>query len=489
MLNLYFSFRTSSFLKSGALACASLLLINCSHRLQRSSIAVSNQSTAPQEAVAASQQPETQHTEPAVVEQKPTEITQEVLPTTAEETLPVSKLDAAQPEEDKEKSDEILPPHLDITLETNQYVDMWIKYFTVKDRERFQRFLNRGQRYREVVETVLKENELPEELYYLAMIESGYQTAAKSHANAVGVWQFIAGTGTRYGLRIDKHVDERKDPIRATEAAAKYLRDLYNVFGSWHLAMGAYNSGEIRILRAIMKGRTRNFWELVELGVLPNETAHYVPKFLAVVMIGKNPEKYGFKISDSTVSYPDLEAVEIPSLVPFKLISKHTGISVSEIENVNPHLHHQMTPPSKEPYEVWFATEKAHLVTKNLMKFQKHSRKQRQLADAKNNDSKSVHIVKRGDTLTVIARKYKLSVGHLKRINNLKSQQINVGQKLRVQTKSYKKDRTVKYRVKPGDSLSKIAKKFNTSIHQLMKQNRLRRSHISIGQSLIVSPP
>lgn len=160
-----------------------------------------------------------------------------------------------------------------IPVELNQHVQVWIEYFTTRDKERFQRFLDRGQPYRDVVENTLEENDLPAELYYLAMIESGFRTNALSHAKAVGVWQFIPGTARRYGLRIDRHVDERRDPIRATEAAAKYLRDLYNVFGSWHLAMAAYNAGEIRVLRAVFKGRTRNFWELIEAKTLPRVTA------------------------------------------------------------------------------------------------------------------------------------------------------------------------------------------------------------------------
>ena len=199
-----------------------------------------------------------------------------------------------------------------ITLEENKFVKVWIDYFTKYDRERLKRFLKRGQQFKEIVQNTLKENDLPQELYYLAMIESGYQNHARSSAQAVGVWQFISGTATRYGLKVDHFVDERKDPIRSTEAAAKYLRDLYNVFGSWHLAMAAYNAGEMRVLRAIFKARTRNFWELVESKALPRETSEYVPKFIAMSLIAENPEKYSLEIDDNIVSYPSLKAVEVP---------------------------------------------------------------------------------------------------------------------------------------------------------------------------------
>ena len=248
-----------------------------------------------------------------------------------------------------------IPPEkrVRIPVEINQHVESWIHYFSVKDHARFQRFLDRGQAYKDVVENTLEENDLPAELYYLAMIESGFRTDAFSHAKAAGVWQFISGTARRYGLRVDQYVDERKDPIRATEAAAKYLRDLYNVFGSWHLAMAAYNAGEIRVLRAVFKGRTRNFWDLIEAKALPRETANYVPKFLAVVLIGQNPEKYGFHSSRDVSSYPNLVAIPVHKSLSLKQIAKASNIDVDTLKNVNPHLANAKVPPSPSMYEIW----------------------------------------------------------------------------------------------------------------------------------------
>jgi membrane-bound lytic murein transglycosylase D len=375
--------------------------------------------------------------------------------------------------------------HLRIPVELNSHVESWIEYFTEKDHARFQRFLDRGQNYRDVIETVLEENDLPAELYYLAMIESGYQTHAQSHASAVGVWQFIAGTGKRYGLRIDQHIDERRDPIRSTEAAAKYLRDLYNVFGSWDLAMAAYNTGEIRILRAIMKARTRNFWELVQLGVLPKETASYVPKFLAVIMIGKEPEKYGFRINSSTQPYPDLEAIEIPGSIKLQTLAEKTGVSFDILKKVNPHLLSYSTPPGPTPYEVWFPAGVSSKVAHARPQLIKIATQNRRLAAiSKGATSKTFHLVRRGESLSMIASKHRVSVGHLMRINNLKTTRVFVGTKLRTHAKSYSISNIVRYKVRSGDNLTIIARRFKTSPEQIKTSNKLKKNQIFIGQVL-----
>lgn len=372
-----------------------------------------------------------------------------------------------------------------IPVEINEHVEKWITYFTKKDRERFQRFLDRGMLYRDVVENTLEENDLPAELYYLAMIESGYVTSAHSRASAVGVWQFIQGTGKRYGLRIDQYIDERRDPIRATEAAAKYLRDLYNVFGSWYLAMAAYNSGEMRVLRAVFKAGTRDFWELHKKKALPSETRDYVPKFLAAVLIGQNPEKYGFRVRDTGETYPNLELTEVPPRLPLSTLAKQSGISLSTLKKVNPHIKGNAVPPGRSAYEIWIPQERATAVKGLYAKLEK------MVPTPERGSSRnvaSVHRVRRGDNLSRIAKKYKISVGHLKRINNLRSNKIMVGMKLRVSPKSYANSQVVRYKVRRGDNLIVLARRFNTTVKKIKSTNGLRKNRIYIGQVLKIEP-
>ncbi len=370
-----------------------------------------------------------------------------------------------------------------IPVVRNALVEKWIQYFTVKDRERFQRFLNRGQKYRDVVETVLEENDLPAELFYLAMIESGYSVEAHSHANAKGVWQFIPGTATRYGLRVDRYADERQDPIRSTEAAAKYLRDLYNVFGSWPLAMGAYNAGEMRILRAVFRGKTRDFWKLVDAKVLPKETENYFPKFLAVVLIGMDPSAYGFTNPTEVSSFPSVESIEVPGSLSLSEIARVSKIPISELKAVNPHI--KATTPPGGNYELWIPTQFVASINRSQKELARLSMaNKRQVAQSKRQSGKSHHIVRRGENLSIIAKKYKMSVGHLKRMNSLKTNKLYVGTKLLVKPKSYSPSKTVRYTVKRGDNLTFIAKKFNTTVSRLRKINNLHRNKIMVGQVL-----
>jgi len=373
---------------------------------------------------------------------------------------------------------------LRIPVQVNQQVERWIEYFTVRDRERFQRFLDRGEHFREIVQNVLEENDLPPELYYLAMIESGYQTGARSTANAVGVWQFIKGTGERYGLTINHEVDERRDPIRATEAAAKYLRDLHNVFGSWYLALAAYNAGEYRVLQAVFKGRSRNFWDLVSANVLPRETAEYVPKFLAVVLIGKEPEKYGFKVKEVDSPYPNLKAVEVPGNLALDQITSIAGIPAGVLKKFNPHLIKGRT-PSRRSYEIWVPMQYADAVTRSNQRLVAVARQTRTVAKtAPEPEAKNFHIVRPGESLASIAKKYNVTVGHLKRANNLRSDRIQVGAKLRIQSPVYYASKRAHYKVRRGDNLTIIARKFGKSVEELRRKNNLKRNKIYVGQIL-----
>jgi membrane-bound lytic murein transglycosylase D len=245
-------------------------------------------------------------------------------------------------------------PRPRIPMEVNKSVLNWIEYFSVRDRERFQRFLERGDRFEPMVKAVLKEHGIPADLFYLALIESGYQTHAKSRARAVGAWQFMRATGKLYGLKVDSMVDDRLDPMRSTRAAARHLRDLHDRYGSWYLALAAYNAGIGRIDGAIRRGKSRNFWTLANRRprVLPRETMQYVPKFLAAVMVGKNPAKFGFKRSNDDL-YPKVEVVHVPNLMRIKDLAKLADLEESELRDVNPQLKRGITPPGKDGYPLW----------------------------------------------------------------------------------------------------------------------------------------
>jgi len=183
----------------------------------------------------------------------------------------------------------------DVPIQVNKQVKAYLVYFSTKRKEVVQRQLARSTRYLPMIKEVFQEYGLPEDLAYLAMIESGYNPEAQSPAGARGMWQFIKGTGLRYGLVIDGYTDERRDPVKSTHAAARYLLDLYKQFGSWYLAAASYNCGERRVQKELNKGNRENFWELSADKCLPSETENYVPQMIAATIIAKNPEKFGFK--------------------------------------------------------------------------------------------------------------------------------------------------------------------------------------------------
>lgn len=239
-----------------------------------------------------------------------------------------------------------------IPNETNPRIRMWIHHFSHKDRERFDRYMSRGAHYKTLIQDVLMEHDVPPELYYLAMIESGFARHARSHAQAVGIWQFITPTGRMYGLRIDREVDERRDVIRATRAAARHLRDLYEKFGTWYLAMAAYNAGEARIQRAVRVGRTKNFWALAKRNLIPRETIDYIPKFQAAMQIGKNPKAYGFD-HKKLYEYPKVASARVHGRQSLVDLARRRRVSVEELKALNPHLLHDRVPRTRRGYEVW----------------------------------------------------------------------------------------------------------------------------------------
>jgi membrane-bound lytic murein transglycosylase D len=407
-----------------------------------------------------------------------------------------------------------------IPLELNDDVERWIEYFTVKDGERFRRFLERGEKYKPMIMAVLHDQGIPTEIYYQAMIESGFTTHATSRASAVGIWQFVRETGRRYGLRVDQYVDERRDPMRSTIAASLYLKDLYNVFQSWYLAMAAYNAGEGRIMGAIMRAKTRDFWEMVQNKALPAETMDYIPKFLAATTIGHNPRRYGFEELAAEMM-PALASVPVPSPVRLSDVASTTGVPLDVLREHNPHLLRGVTPPGTGTYRLWIPKEHVEAVQDQVERLASlrianlprakvasegrgHGRSRGAASDpAPSDDRPRYHTVARGQTLARIAGIYGVSIADIRRLNKMHSSRLQVGQRLMVwaperTSGTSGRGRGVSgktaanlrhYKVQRGDNLNSLAKRFNVSIDELKKVNRLKRNTLYVGEVIKVAAP
>ncbi len=330
---------------------------------------------------------------------------------------------------------------LQIPVEINRRVSMWIKYFTERERKMTQRYLERGEALRPHIEAILKESEVPAELFYLAMIESGFVMHAKSRAKAVGVWQFVKGTGQNYGLIVNSSVDERRNWIKATESAAAYLKDLNNVFGNWYLALAAYNAGEHRIVRSIMKGKTRDFWALAEGDFLPQETMDYVPKFLAAQIVGRNYKRLGFEVNlEPDDHWVPWETVSVPSGTRLVDLAKVTGVSLSVLKRWNQDLLRGVTPHVKggsvdiylpKTEVAKFEANKEQIAQLKTVKSARERQRIASRATDGGNRTYSFYVVRRGDNLSVISRRTGTSARTLMKINGLRRAKIHPGQRLK----------------------------------------------------------
>ena len=253
----------------------------------------------------------------------------------------------------------------DVPIQMNKQVRAYLVYFSTERKSTITRYLARSTRYLPMIKEVFQEAGLPEDLAYLAMIESGFNNRAYSPAAASGMWQFIKGTGLRYGLTIDSYVDERRDPEKATRAAAKYLLDLYKQFGSWYLAAASYNCGEGRVQRELNQSNHKNFWELSANMCLPTETKNYVPQMIAATIIAKNPEKFGFK----HVPYlPPVKYDKVPVTETTSLVAASVAVNVppDEVKDLNPELLRGITPPDAPSYTLNLPPNSKELFTKNI---------------------------------------------------------------------------------------------------------------------------
>jgi len=231
----------------------------------------------------------------------------------------------------------------DVPIVRTPKIGKHIQFFTFHIRDRFEMWLHRLERHRPMVEQVFAEFNLPADLIFLSLVESGFSTNAVSRSKAVGPWQFIKSTARTYGLRVDKWIDERRDPVKSTLAAAQYLRDLYHVFGSWPLAMAAYNAGERRVGRALARAHADDFWDLTDTKLIKRETKEYVPRFLAATLIAKDPSRYGFLINPQPpVEY---EEAVLTRPIHLRVAAKAAGVTYQELKALNPELRKEITPP------------------------------------------------------------------------------------------------------------------------------------------------
>jgi len=379
--------------------------------------------------------------------------------------------------------------HNAIPLVLNNHVQAEIELFTTgKEKYYFIESYKRSGRYRPQIVSALREAGLPEELSWLPLIESGFKVNALSRSRALGLWQFIPSTGYKFGLKRDKFIDERMDPVKSTKAAIDYLKELHGIFGDWSTVLAAYNCGEGKILRVIRNQNINyldNFWDLYER--LPRETARYVPRFLATLHILSNPEKYGldYITVDPALKY---ESVEISKQVHLRDVAKAIDVSEKQLKALNPELRYKISPGENYPLNV--PPNQGEVLLANLDNIPVSSPPQRAFV---------YHRVRSGQTLSFIARKYRTSVRSIMRTNKLRrSNFIVAGKLLKIPQRGYiyKRSKPVRpingqaltHIVRKGDSLWIIAKQYGTTTKKIQQLNHLTTTALYNGQVLTIFP-
>jgi len=377
----------------------------------------------------------------------------------------------------------------EIPLVMNKYVRQAITLFQTTERRFFIQSYKRSGRYRPMILRKLKEAGLPKELSWLPLIESGFTVRALSKARALGLWQFIASTGYKFGLSRTRWIDERMDPEKSTDAAIAYLKELHQIFGDWTTALAAYNCGEERVLRCIRSQKINyldDFWDLYPL--LPQETAFYVPKFLAVLHIVNNPKKYGFDLPQPDPPI-ETDVVVVNKQVHLMTVARYIGVPYKLLKELNPELRLNCTPPD-EPYPLKVPKGKEEVLLAKLDEIPKWRPKI---------PCYIRHRVRKGESLWLLAQRYHTSVRAIMRLNNLrngrllrpgKTLKIPVGRKKIYTAVSASMlvygEKGLKYTVKKGDSLWKIARRFGVTTKEIMVLNGMRNHSLRIGQVIYI---
>ena len=370
-----------------------------------------------------------------------------------------------------------------IPLVRNKKVDQFIDYFKTKGRPQFEIWLDRLDVYGPVLSKIIEQNNLPPELLYLAMIESGLNPKAHSKAAATGMWQFIYSTGKIYGLKRNWYIDERRDPEKSTKAAMAYLSTLYNEFDNWYLALAAYNSGENRVRRATKLHQTSDFWQLHSL---PRETRNYMPYFLAATIMAKNPQDYGFTIKRKRKKSYSYDIVTIEKSADLTVLARAAGTSFKNLQALNPELRQSATP--SETYKLKIPYGSKDKFIKNYNALPENERFAPQFIS---------HKVRNGESLWYIARKYRVSQSDLMAVNKIRNRNmLRIGQKLTIPVPGMNIPRSSRvqltsthnkiiYKVRRGDTLGHIAEDYRTRASKIRQWNGMKYGqHIFPGQKL-----
>ncbi|NIO16846.1 MAG: LysM peptidoglycan-binding domain-containing protein [Deltaproteobacteria bacterium] len=410
----------------------------------------------------------------------------------------------AESPEDLYEEEEDIPLPVDL----NKRVEYAIRYFQTRARPHFTEWYRRFGRYDMLMRKILRAEGVPGDFVYLAMIESGFSPRAVSRAGAIGIWQFMYWTGKKYGLDINWWDDERRDFERSTRAAARYLKSLYDMFGSWYLAAAAYNVGEGKIDRAIRRYRTNDYWKLVKYRYLPRETKNYVPKMLAALTVVKDPESYGF--DNLEMDEPlEFDTVEVPGGIDLRTLADIIGVDYEEVTLLNPGIRRGVVPPNFSSYTIRLPGGS-----------KKHVEENREEISRRGKVKLVLHRIKSKDNIGRIAKKYSADVFRIKEVNGLRSNLIGGRKRLIIpivgETENefaaslkpadqkslkyvvsnlersaryyyvYRQGNRKIYLVKRGDSLYEISRRFGVPIATLKRLNGLEGNVIRPGQKLTI---
>lgn len=375
----------------------------------------------------------------------------------------------------------------DLPLVINDYVASYINFFTNtnKGRNTLINGWQRAGRYREMIFRVLKDEGVPQDLFYLAQAESGFHPVAVSRVGARGMWQFMHYTAPLYGLEKNWWIDDRQDPEKSTRAAARHLKDLYNQFGDWWLAMAAYNSGAGNVQRAVQRTGYADFWELYRRNVLPKETKNYVPIIVAMTIVAKNPSQYG--LNDVAIEPPlEPDVVITNYAVDLRLVAETVDSTVDEIAELNPALIRRVT-PRDTGYELKLPHGTKDRYEQSIAAIPVDKRV-----------AWHYHKVNAGDTLPSIARKYRVSETAIAEVNNLDGDDLTAQTKLVIpaaakatltQSGGTYSKRATRYKVRKGDTVLSVADDFGVPADRLRRWNRLKGNNLRSGRTLVIYRP